>query len=158
MIDKINHKGLYIIEERDAVTNKLVKSHHLNNMLMAINQMVRSGMLKGDYAGTITDLEIKYFAFGTGTDPVLVTNTQLQTEAYRKAYTKKTLIDASTVQTVCSIDALEANFTIREIGIFCGPAAGAGADSGIMLSRVAVNITKNSNIVLNITRNDVCTI
>jgi hypothetical protein len=150
--------GEYIIEARDALTGKLIRRYRLNNMLMAINRTIRVQMLQGTYAGAITDLDIKYFALGTGTTGAADTQTQLVTESFRKIFTKKTLITPSTLQTVCSVGAGEANFTIKEIGIFCGSGATASANSGIMLSRVNVDIVKNANIVLNITRNDVITI
>lgn len=151
-------RGEYVIEARDAHTGQLIKRYRLDNMLMAINRTIRVQMLQGTYAGAITDLDIKYFAFGTGTTAAADTQTRLVTESFRKFYTKKTLINSSTLQTVCSVGPGEANFTIREIGVFCGASATASANSGIMLSRVNVNIVKNANIVLNVTRNDIITI
>jgi len=154
----MNLRGEYIIEARDALTGRLIKRYRLNNMLMAISRSTRVQMLQGIYAGATTDLEIKYFALGSDATPAADTQTQLLAETFRKIYTKQTLINPSTLQTVCSIGAGEANFTIREIGVFCGSEATASANSGIMLSRVNVNIIKNANIVLNVTRNDICAI
>lgn len=156
--DRIALRGEYIIEARDALTGALIRRYRLDNMLMAISRSMRVQMLQGSYAGAVTDLEIKYFAFGTGTTAAADTQTRLVTESFRKIYTKRTLISPSTVQTICSVGATEANFTIKEIGVFCGSAATASANTGIMLSRVNVDIVKNANIVLNITRNDIITI
>lgn len=150
--------GRYNIEARDAVTGELLRLWSIDNTLTLINQTIRSQMLLGTYAGSIDALKIKYFAFGTNSTIPTVNDVALGTEVFRKQITTISQINASTVQSVVSLGAQECNFDIREIGVFCGPAATNTPGSGTMISRIATNISKNTNIVLNIVRSDICTI
>ena len=149
--------GHYHIEACDLQGN-ILQTWDVDNTLTKINQDVRVGLLLGSYAGNLDDLQIKYFAFGTGTSPTAASDTQLETEIFRKQVTQLTSTGTGVVKSVVSLGALEANTTIREIGVFCGSAASDEPNSGIMLSRAPVNIEKNSNIVLNIIRTDTCQI
>lgn len=160
MSDSIKLKGRYLIEARDAATNKLLRAWRVENQLTNINQNLRAAMLTGT-AGSLYSadmFEIKYFAFGDGTNAAAPSDTKLQNELFRKQVTQLQTTSASTVQSIVSLTIGEANFGIKEIGVFCGPEANAAANTGLLLSRVNVNIDKNSNIVLNIVRSDVCTI
>lgn len=160
MNDSMKLKGRYLIEARDANTDKLVKAWRIENQLTDINQKLRTAMLTGTASSLYSAdmFEIKYFAFGDGTNAAAPTDTKLQNELFRKQVTQLQTTSASTVQSIVSLTIGEANFTIREIGVFCGAEASATANTGLLLSRVNVNIDKNSNIVLNIVRSDVCTI
>ena len=151
--------GIYIIEARDAVTGSLIRTWSFYNQLTNINRDIRTAMLLGSTTGYSLDtLAIRYFAFGTGTTPASASDTLLQVELFRKAVTKISKVNDSTVQSIVSLSPDECNFTIREIGVFCSPGAGASANSGFLLSRVNVNIVKNSNMTLNIVRQDIVTI
>lgn len=157
MTDNIRFRGFYLIEARDASTGALLWAREIENMLMAINRDARVQMLMGEYEGDGTEFEIKYFAFGTGGTTPTADDTQLEAEVYRKQVTRISA-DGGVVTSVVSLGAAEGNYNIREIGVFCGPSASAAADSGLMISRVLVQIEKNTNIVINVTRRDVCTI
>lgn len=87
-----------------------------------------------------------------------VNDTSLQNEVYRKQITQISNPNPGIVQTVVSLGSQECNYNIREIGVFSGPDAVGTTDSGTLLSRVLVNIDKNTNIVLNVVRTDTCTI
>lgn len=158
MKEKTTMRGEYRVEARDAATGALLWVQRFKNQLTAINRTIRSEMLRGTYTGALDALQIKYFAFGTGSTPATVNDTALETETLRKQVTQMTAPAPGTVQTICSLGAEEANFLIREIGIFGGPDATTAAGSGTLISRAVVNIEKNSNIVLNIVRQDICTI
>lgn len=158
MKDKCKMKGSFLIEVRDAANGRLLRVWRLDNMLTKLNQDVRAAMLMDSDTYAADALAIKYFAFGTGTTAPTVNDTQLEAEVYRKQVTQISRPSAANVQSILSLLASECNVTIREIGVFCGPAATAAANSGNLLSRVSVNIEKNSNIVLNVTRTDICTI
>ena len=158
MNEKMKMKGHYIIEARDAETGKLLKAWRFDNTLTTINQTIRTQMLMGTYSGAVDALQIQYFAFGTGTTPASPSNTQLVSEQFRKQITQITNPSTGVVQSTCSLTATDANFTITEIGIFCGPSASSSPNTGTLLSRVNTNINKNSNIVLNVVRVDTCTI
>lgn len=158
MQSKLKMSGFYVIEARDARTGKLLQTWQLKNMLTSINQLTRTQMLLGTYTGPLDALAIKYFAFGTGTTPASYSDTQLENEQFRKQVTQISANSNSSVQSLVSLGTTEANFNITEIGVFCGPNASAVADSGTLLSRVIVNIEKNTNIVLNIVRTDITSI
>lgn len=152
--------GRYIIRAFDAETKQICGIWQYENTLTNINRDLRANMLMGvNTSGYTWDmLAIKYFAFGTGTTPSSSTDTKLVNEQFRKPVTQTVKQDASTVQTIVSLLAEESNFLIREIGVFCGPTATATKDSGRLLSRVNVSIDKNSNLVINVIRQDITTI
>jgi hypothetical protein len=157
-IENIKSSGLYTIKAFEANTKELRGLWLYKNLLTKINRDLRIAMLMGtaiDAGYTVDMMQIKYFAFGTGTTPATVNDTQLVDEQYRKAVTQTTQVDASTIQTIVNLLAEEANFVIREIGVFCGPTATSDPNSGVMLSRVNVVIDKNSNLVINIVRQDI---
>lgn len=155
----IDLRGEYCIEARDADTGALLWRKRLKNQLTTINQTIRAQMLMGTYSGTLDALQIKYFAFGSGTTPATPNDTQLENEQLRKQVTQISNPTNGTVSSVLSLGSTEANnFAIREIGVFCGAGATATANSGTLLSRIVTQIDKNSNIVLNVVRSDICTI
>lgn len=148
--------GGYIIQAIDVDTGKIVYEETVKNLLTKINRDYRQAMIDGSY-GTkgyaIDDLEIKYIGLGTGTTPATENDTTLETETFRKQITSISTSGDNTT-TVLSLNPDEANFTIREIGVFCGPAATAAFDTGNMISRVIVNFEKTANIRFNIIRID----
>ena len=79
-------------------------------------------------------------------------------EQYRKQLTTLDNPTTGTVQSVVSLGTGEANFTITEIGVFCGPDATGTANSGTLLSRVNLTIYKNDSLVVDIVRTDSCVI
>lgn len=149
--------GSFKIEARDAETNELLWVKEYKNLLTSVSRLYRSQMLRGTYTFGNNALKINYFALGTGTTTPSVNDTQLAAEAFRKQVTQRLAL-VFDVQTTCSIGASEANFHIYEIGVFCGDSATSTANSGTLLSRVLVDIDKNSNMVLNIVRTDTCLI
>ena len=136
---------------------KLADKIHLKNLLTTVSQTARVQQLLGTYNGGADAFEIKYFAFGDDTTPPAVSDVTLGNELFRKQITTITA-SGGNVQSIVNLGSAEANFTIREIGVFCGTLATATANSGTLLARVAVNIAKNSNITMNIVRTDVCTL
>lgn len=157
-MEQLKYKGAYLITAKDASTGKILWAERFDNLLTQINQQVRVQQLLGTYTGPFDQLQLKYFAFGTGTTAPAVTDTALETEIFRKAITQVTNPAPGVVQTIVSLNTSEANFTIREIGVFAGSDATGTPGSGLLVSRVAVNIQKNSNIILNVVRTDTCTI
>lgn len=156
MNDAMKMEGHFLIEARDAQTNELLWQKSYKNMLTNINREIRSNMLRGTYTRGNTALQIKYIALGTGTTAPSLSQTQLVSESYRQYLTQSTLVSTGVVRTTWSIGASNANFHIYEIGVFCGDSATSSADTGNMISRVLVDIDKNSNMVLNVIRTDTC--
>lgn len=157
MREKETMRGFYEITARDAVSGKVLNRWRLENQLTAINRTIRNQMLLNTYTGGTDALKIRYFAFGTDDTPATEAQTALGSEQFRKALTQIYENNGSVVSVV-SLQSSEANFRIKEIGVFCGPAALSTADSGTMLSRVVCDIDKNANIVLNIVRTDSVTL
>ena len=168
MQNNVQIHGRYTFIARDARTGRELWRKRLENQLMTVNQIVRDQMLLGTFAGPDDVLQIKYLAFGTGTTPAAASDTALETEVFRKQVTQQSYPSTGTVRTIVALTDTEANFTIREIGVFAGPDASSTAGSGTLLSRVNVSIEKNAfmrlvplfikNIILDIIRQDVCTI
>lgn len=149
--------GRFDIEIVSAATGEVLRRLHIKNQLTEINRTVRARMLTGDFDGPLDALAIKYFAFGTDASAASAAQTKLGAEQFRKQLTQKSE-SGGTVTTAVSLQTNEANFVIREIGIFGGADASDTADSGTMLARTTVNIDKNENLVINITRTDICEI
>ena len=158
MQEPFKMSGEFLIQAVDAKSGAVLWEQTVKNQLTEINRTIRNQMLQGTYTGATDALQIKYFAFGTGTATPAVTDTQLGNEQFRKQLTAIAEPNNSTVQSTCSLTSAEANFVIKEIGVFCGPSATSAANSGTLMSRVAVNIDKNSNMILNVVRSDICTI
>lgn len=158
MKETLHFKGNFKIQALDAPTGRVLQSWDIDNLLTSVNQDIRTQMLLGTYQGSVNDLTIKYFAFGTGTGAPTSSDTKLFEEVYRKQVTQISNPSAGVVQSVCSLGSLEANYDLTELGVFCGPEASSLTDSGIMLSHIMWNFSKNTNIVLNIVRTDTCTI
>lgn len=89
----------------------------------------------------------KYAEVGTGTNTPANGDTALQTSTYRNAIASRT--NSSNVGYATAFySATETTGTYREAGIFCDGTASAG--TGVLLSRVAINITKSSSETLTI--------
>lgn len=86
-------------------------------------------------------------ALGSGTNTPANGDTTLQTEVYRNDVASRT--NASNIGYITGFfSATETTGTYREAGLFC---AGTGsANTGVLLSRVAINITKSSSETLTI--------
>ncbi len=119
---------------------------------VALN-MIRDG-LKGD----VVDLQAKYIAWGDDdtANPSPNTLTALGNETGRKAVTSRTAGAVGVVDTVIYVSPLEGITTMKEIGVFAGAAAGAGADSGILLGRavLATPIVKDATFSIQFDQED----
>lgn len=155
--EKQGLRGFFIFQVIDAITGKVLgESAILENTLTKVNREYRQAMLDGTFLGKgygIDDLEIKYFGLGTGTTPSTEDDLTLETETFRAQLSSVSTLGTDTTSVV-SLTPSEANFQIREIGVFCGPTATASFDTGIMISRINVDFTKIDNISLNIIRVD----
>ncbi len=156
--ESVKHKGSFLIELLQ--DGKVIYSKQVDNLLM---NYLRDNYLKL-LAGQTNDLDleslkIKYMAFGDGTTSPTRTDTKLANERYRQQITARSIQTDRLKTTVSVSPFIEAsNFNIKEIGIFCGSTATTTKDSGYLLSRVLVDIDKNSNVTLNVTRYDILTI
>lgn len=157
IIEKSGIRGRYTLELLDADTGDVIQQIELDNLLTDLPRSRYLKQLAGQTTGhNIGDLAIRYMAFGDGTTPAAIGNTKLDNERYRQQITAKTL-SADRLTSTVSVSPYQtgANFRIREIGIFCGAGATPAKDSGLLLSRVIVDIDKNSNTILNVIRQDI---
>lgn len=146
--------GRFEITVADAATKRPVRRLCVPNQLTEIHRAFRNALLTGQTEGrSLDDLTLRYFAFGDGVAAAAPSDTALGNERFRKQITQLTAENGA-VRSICSLSAGEANFTIREIGVFGGSGASAAAGSGTLLARVAVCVEKNENLVLNIVRID----
>lgn len=84
---------------------------------------------------------ITYCAVGTGTEPVLKTDTQLDQEHFRKLISVRSDVSNSAIfQTFYNTE--EANGELKEAGLF-GDDATLSADSGTLFARTGFNLTKS---------------
>ncbi len=103
------------------------------------------------------DAEIKRIALGTDNTPPLLTDTQLGAEVFRKVVTSSSTPATGQLNTVWYIAPAEAVAAIEEIGWFAGAAAGAAANSGILVARVLYSRNKTALESLQIERLDAFT-
>ncbi len=100
------------------------------------------------------DAEIKRVALGTDNTAPALTDTQLGTEVFRKVVTSTSTPAVGQLNTVWYIAPAEAVAAIEEIGWFAGAAAGAGANSGILVARVLYSHNKTALESIQIERLD----
>ena len=158
MNDTMTLMGEYDIIIRSALTGRELDRKHVKNQLTNISRTLRDAQLMGTYSAAADALQIKYFAFGTGTTSAKATDTALENEQFRKQITTLSNPSAGVVESVVSLGVSDANFTITELGVFCGPNATSTAGTGTLLSRVNVSIYKNDSLVVDIVRTDTCVI
>lgn len=153
--EQAGFRGEYQIEIIDTVTGAR-EIHKLKNTLTNINKDIHLAMLLGVTTGySFDDLNIKYFAFGDSDTPAAATQTKLVNERFRKQITtKERPTGQNYVESIVSLGSPDANFTIKEIGVFAGSTATGTKDSGKMISRIVVNIEKFENKIINIIRRD----
>ncbi len=111
-------------------------------------------MLRNGLYGDVSDFEVKYMAIGSDSTAPTLADTTLGTETFRKARTSQSKPSNGAVKYVQYIAPAEAVGAIEELGWFAGAAAGAGADSGIMIARVLYSRTKTNLESLQIERTD----
>lgn len=108
--------------------------------------------------GTVTDLQFKYIALGKddGTIlPLVSSNTRLGNEVFRKGFAKVETDGTGRVKRTAIISSSEANFHIKEIGIYAGSSATATLNTGILVARVFYDRDKDELESINIVRTDI---
>lgn len=143
--EQICLKGHYKFTIRDAKTGKVKRVYEYENIIPTVGRTMLANNLT-DPAPT-NDPRVNYVALGTGTNVPANGDTTLQTEVYRNAVASQT---NSNNIAYCTgfFTAVEDSGTYREAGIFAD--GGAGADTGVLISRVAINVTKSNTETLTI--------
>lgn len=130
--------GVYTFTIRDAVTNKIKRVYKYKNIIPTVGRT----MLANNLTDTAPDNDprINYTALGTGITAPDNADTKLQTEVFRKLVASQTNT-ANVGYVTAFYTAPETSGTYKEAGVFCN--ATAAADSGVLFSRVAIDITKS---------------
>jgi hypothetical protein len=142
MKEQVSMKGSYRFTKRD-VYNRVIAMYFADNIIPTVG---RTNIANNLANSSPTNLMLcKYLAVGTGTNAPDNADTTLQTETYRNQIASRT--NASNVAYITGfLSATETSGTFREAGIFCD---GSGsANTGVLLSRVAINITKSGTEAL----------
>jgi hypothetical protein len=142
-------KGKYFIQVKNIKTG-IIDNFEINNIISAGALAEMAGILNGDSP----DIEIKYLAVGDDDTAVTGNETTLVNETFRTAVATLSIVSNTIVQSTFTILNTEAVGTIEEIGIFCGSTAGAGADTGLLLSRILWSKTKTADEEISIVRQD----
>ena len=129
---------------------------HVIDVVERSNLIVTVGfsMLRDCLQGVVADAEIKYVAVGSDSTAPALADTVLGTETFRKAVTSFSNPSATSLKTIMYIAPAEAVGAIAEIGWFAGAAAGAGADTGILVGRVLYSRVKTALESIQVERTD----
>ena len=138
--DKIKMTGVYTFTIRDTKTGKIKRTYKYTNLIPTVG---RSAIINNIFNVSPTNtLLANYVALGSGTNAPANGDTTLQTEVYRNLVASRSE-DNNTGYLTGFFNAIETTGTYREAGVFMN--ASATANSGVLLSRVAINITKSSS-------------
>ena len=138
-------KGVYKFTIRDAVTGKIKRTYTYENIIPTVGREMIANNLT-DSTPTNTML-VNKVALGTGTNTPANGDTTLQTETYRNDVASRT--NAQNIAYITGFfSATEVSGTFREVGLFVD---GTGsANTGVLLLRVAINVTKSTSETLTI--------
>lgn len=142
--DIIIPKGACALILRDGATGKIKAVDFVENMIVTAGKNSMASALKGttdNNQGIIT-----YCAVGTSAVAPALGDTALTTEIFRKLVSVRSVSGkVATFQTFFTTS--EANGTLREAGLF-GDAATAGASTGTLFSKLAINRVKSASDTL----------
>lgn len=121
---------------------------------MATATLTNAGLnlLRDARRGLVTDISVKYVAVGTGSTAPAATDTQLQTEVFRKALTSSSNGAAAGegIFTLYLSPQDVVGTAIAEVGWFAGSSASGTANSGVLIARGLYSHTKTANESVNI--------
>jgi len=118
----------------------ILETKELHNLIPTVDL----NMIRDAYYGDVADCEIKYMAVGDDNTAPALTDTILGNETFRKIMTAHSKPGDGQILTTVYIAPGEAVGAIEEIGWFSGAGAGAGADTGILSSRVLYSRVKTA--------------
>jgi hypothetical protein len=132
---------------RDVKSGKITKEEMYHNTVTTVGKNLIAEFLGNQTPTTTTNLSPNYCAVGTGTNAPAIGDTTLQTETSRTVVASKT--SSGAVAYVTGFwGATDVSGTLREVGLFIG--ATATANSGVLLDRTAINVTKSTSETLTI--------
>jgi hypothetical protein len=142
---KIRMVGEYTFTIRDAITGEIKRVYKYKNIIPTVGRTMIANNLTAS-SPTNTPLA-NYIALGSNVAAPANGDTTLGTETYRNTVASRT--NANNIAYVTGFfSATETTGTYREAGIFCNGTA--SANTGVLLSHVAINITKSSSETLTV--------
>jgi hypothetical protein len=129
-----NWNGKFLIKVIDGKTKEVKREDIVYNRILdqALEEMAR-GILEGN-----CDLEIKYLSVGTATATIYNTTTNMGSETFRTYKALDSTVTAvGEVKNVFYILNNEAEFYIREIGVWAGSTATTTVGTGKLLSYIS---------------------
>ena len=143
--EKVCLKGHYKFTIRDKKTGKIKRVYEYENLIPTCGRTLLANQLTD--ASPTNDPRVNYVALGTGTTAPANSDTQLETEVFRNTVASQT--NNNNIAYITGfIAATEDDGTYRECGLFAD--GGAGADTGVLVSHVAINVTKSNTETLTI--------
>lgn len=121
---------------------------------MATATVTNAGLnlLRDSMRGVLNNTQILYVAVGTGSTAPAATDTQLQTEVFRKALTSSSNGAAAGegVFTLYLSPQDVVGTAIAEVGWFAGSSATGTTNSGVLVARALYSHTKTANESINV--------
>ena len=143
--DQIKIKGHLKFTIRDKKTGKIKRVAEYDNLITTVGRQLLADNLTNSVPDNTP--RINYVGLGSGTTAPANADTTLETEAYRNAIASETN-SANIAYFTGFFDATETIGTYKEAGLF---ADGTGAaDSGVLFSHVAIDITKSATETLTV--------
>lgn len=137
--------GVWTLTLKDELTGK-VRKFVYKNLIPTVGRAQIAKAISGGIA-SIAEIAANYTSLGTNTTPPANADTQLGTETYRKAVASATY-DQNKLYVTAFYTAGEVTGTFKEAGIHIN---GTGAaNSGVLLSHVAIDITKSGTETMTI--------
>jgi len=141
----IKIKGHLKLTFRDGQTKEVKRITEYDNLICTVgNTMIANNLSDASPDNT---MKVNYVALGSDDTAPAIGDTALGTETYRN-----TVSSSSNVLNVAYFtgffNTTETTGTYKEAGLFSN--GGAGADSGILLSHVAIDVTKDNTETLTI--------
>lgn len=136
--------GFYQFTLEDVITGEKIVKRYKNLVPTTGLTLIANNLTDATPTNTML---ITHAALGTGTNAPAAGNTQLQTETYRNAIASLTN-SSGVAYATAFFNQTEVTGTFKEAGLFTN-ATGA-ANSGVLLSRVAIDVTKTNTQKLTI--------
>lgn len=110
------------------------------------NRITDAGLnlIRDALCGLVTDIQLKYIAFGDSSVQIQDDQTKLWNERYRIPFANQEATSTGQLKSTVFVPDTDALFHIREIGVFAGQQAGSGQDTGIMVSRILFDFDKSN--------------
>jgi hypothetical protein len=124
-----------------------VSSHSREVETIQVKNRLTDGglnLMRNALIGADSDIQIKFLAFGTSAAPIQDDQTELVDERFRKAFTLQEQTTVGAARSIVSLLDTEAQFWIREVGVFAGANASSIPNSGVLLSRILLNFDKSN--------------